>query len=782
MDYFNELLDSYNRLKKRTFKLRYIQEETSEELTQRGFKYNPGKIGPNGKYQGYFYSGDQFYVSSDPPKTENKTYFLLDDEAEEEKSRTERDTIGSKLYQELPEEYQTEENRKYINGISKSLSKMCESIVAKFKTAATKYVSCAEKIVDYLSFNKRSQDSLGKLFSKTGTTQGITINRDEEGNIKKDEKGNFEIDVSEGMGNIEEHVRSKILQNLHDVLEEITSENPNCEKIAGKVAKTKITQGKTKKDRFIIYGGDNTEGIVLPGAGAITSIIAASAMDMCGEIEKIYDDAVSRAGINAKAGTLSERLFALGHELYALTIEPDPERAKKLVTELAKNLLESEAVTQSLVDAFDINMITLEEESAYYTLLQDHELFKNKDELSKLLILFVKANEDLYKKMGADKIIPYGAKSKQGARADNMLVYTTEEAAKKAARSVGFVDKESNEPVEGNDYEKTTVEEFLKNIPEKNKSKVRAQLKELGLDESSEFYTIGLGQKLYTSFKDSKLGEYNRISRLFMAVLGAIPETDRYYSEDFNKAVSSYPIDKDTSAFIEGLETERQFIEDVLAGGEEFLNSKGIKESAPERYEFAQDILKQASTPQGEWAKLDPKNKADQQYIKEYIQRFTMVNKLKNRFENSETSSSTYDAILRMSFVTGGNAKELLQLTISKEDNSTRVFRQNAIFEELRDNKDKYTLEFTKSGVRFVDKETGQLVGKLNFSRTGSKDSPTPYARTRTDFEISDWAQKNIAKAEERKIESMENSSTLSELLSNHIELLTELLKQTKKN
>ena len=774
MDYFNELLDSYNRLKKRTFKLRYIQEETAEQLNKKGLSFNPGKIGD---YQGYYHTKDmktgkgtftEVYVSSDPPGTpsENRTYFLLPETDKEEIFRKQRGKERSdelpNLYEEIPDTYK--ENIESINGISASLIKMCDSITAAFQKTKM-FVSCEEKIRDYLSFKKLGSDSLGRIFSETGTSQGIKINRDEE--------GKFEVELDA----IDPMIRSKVLDNLNSVLEEITSEKPNCDNIKDKVAKTKHTEGKSKRDRYIIYGADNTKGIALPATGTMTSLIFSAITTICSDqVEKLYDDAINQASINAKAGTLSERLFALGHELYTLTIEPDPERSKKLVTELAKNLLESEAVTKSLVDAFDTNLITLEEESGYYTLLQDNELFKNKDELSKLLILFVKANEDLYKKMAADKIIPYGTKSKQGARADNMLVYINEDAAKKAAKSVGFSDKE------GVDYKKTTVKEFLKNVPEKNKSKVAGQLKELGLDESSEFYTIGLGQKLYSSFKDAKLGEYNRLSRLFMAVLGIIPKSDPYYSDDFNEKANEYPIDSDASDFIQSLENDRQFIEDVLAGGEDFLNSEGAKKITPERYEFAQNILKQASTPQGEWAKLDPKNKADQQYIKEYIQRFTMINKLKNRFEDPATAESTYDAILRMSFVTGGNATELLQLTISKQDNSTRVFKQNAIFEELRDNKHKYTLEFTKSGVKFIDKETGQWVGRLNFSRTGSKESATPYARTRTDVEISDWAQTNIAKAEERKIKSMENSSKLSELLTNQINLLTELLNQTKKN
>ena len=769
MDYFNELLYSYNRLKKRTFKLRYIQEETAEELKKRGFQFNPGSAGAGGKYRGFYYSSDGsiIYVSEDPPGTENRQFFQLPEKERGETAREKRTVPGEKLYEEIPEEYR--ENIISINGISEALSKFCDQITQKFQQTK-KYVSCEQQIQNYLNFTNKSGDSLGKIFSKSGTTKGIEITRDKEGNI--------DVKISEGMDTVDSVTRQKILDNLNSVLKEVTSKSPNCDNIKNKVAKTKHTEGKGKaKDRYIIYGADNTTGIALPATGRMSALIFDSIKKVCpDQIEKLYDDAINQAQINAKSGTLAERLFALGNDIYQLSKTGDREKSKKLVTQIAQALLESEKITQSLVDAFDTDMITLEEESGYQTLLEDNELFKNKPELSKLLILFVKANQDLYRKMGADKIVPYGAKSKQGARADNMLVYTSEDAAKKAARSVGFSEEE------GSAYEKTNMKDFLKNLPENVKSKVQEELKELGLDESSEFYTLGLGQKLYIKFKDAKLGEYNRAERMFMAVLGTIPESDPYYSDDFNEKSNEYPISDESIAFFESLENDHQLIENVLLGGEEFLNSEGAKSLTPERYKFAQEILKAGSNPQGNLANLDPTNKADQQYIKEYIQRKNIVDNLRNRFEDPQTSSDTFDSVLRMAFLTGGNSKDLMQLVVSKADNSTRVFSQNAIFEELRDNKDKYTLDFTESGVKFIDKESGQLVGRFNLSRTASKSAKEPSARTRFDFEISDWAQTNIAKAEERNIPSMENSSKISELLANQIELLTELFNQTKKN
>jgi hypothetical protein len=154
---------------------------------------------------------------------------------------------------------------------------------------------------------------------------------------------------------------------------------------------------------------------------------------------------------------------------------------------------------------------------------------------------------------------------------------------------------------------------------------------------------------------------------------------------------------------------------------------------------------------------------------------------MKNLKDSYETSpSDAYDSVLRMAFLTGGNSQDLLQLVISKSDNSTRLFSQNAVFEELRNNKDKYSLEFTESSVKFVDTESGKNVGSLSFSRTGSKSSKKPNTRTRGEFKISNDAQTNIAKAEERSIPSMENSSKLSELLTSQIELLNEILNQTK--
>lgn len=773
MDYFNELLDSYNRLKKRTFKLRYIQEETAEELNKRGLKYNPGKIG---KYQGYYHTYDrksgnptmtQVYVSSDPPGTpsENKTYTLLPETEKEEASREKRATPGEKLYEEVPEEYR--QNIRSINGISQSLIKMCDEITATFQKTKT-FVSCEEKIRDYLSFQNKTGDSLGKLFSEGGTTQGIEITRDKD--------GNFELDVSEGMDTVDSVTRQKVLDNLNNVLKEITSEEKerDCKKLEGKVAKTKVTNpsGKSKLDRFIIYGADNTTGVVFPGMGQFSKIIFQKLKDSCPNIEKLYDDAVTKSEINAKSGTLAERLFAFGNDLYRIAIEPDPEKAKVLLKDIAEALLESEKVTQALVDSFDTDMITLEEESGYRTLLEDNELFKNKKELGDLMVLFVKANKDLYEKMGADKIVPYGAKSKQGARADNMLVFKNEEDAKKAARSVGFSEEE------GQAYLKTEMKEFLKNLPTNKQDKVKKQLESLGIKESDSFYALGLGQKLYDVFKDAKLGEYNRIERMMMAFLGAIPENDPYYSDDFNEKASEYPVSEAGQAMAQKILEDHQFIEDVLAGGEKFLNQKGNQKLTPDRYKFAQDILKQAANPQGKLASLDPTNEADQQYIKEHIQRSNLMKILKDSYETSP--SDAYDSVLRMSFLTGGNSQELLQLVISKSDNSTRLFSQNAIFEELRNNKDKYSLEFTESGIKFVDTESGKKVGSLSFSRTGSKSSKKPNSRTRGEFKISKDAQTNIAKAEERSIPSMENSSKLSELLTSQIELLNEILNQTK--
>jgi hypothetical protein len=768
MDYFNELLDSYNRLKKRTFKLRYIQEETAEELQSRGFQFNPGSAGKGGKYKGFYYSSDGsiIYVSEDPPGTENKQYFQLPEKERGETAREKRATPGERLYEEVPEEFK--ENIRSLNGISESLSKFCEDITKKFQQTK-KFVSCEQQIQNYLDFSNKSGDTLGALFSRTGKTEGIKIERD------KDEKGSPTVKVTGGMDAIDSMTRQKILENLNEVLKEVTSESPNCENIKDKVAKTKQPSktGKSKLDRYIIYGSDNSNGVAMAATGRMSSLIFDQVKKVCpSEIEKLYDDAINQAQINAKSGTLAERLFAFGNDLYRIAMEPDSEKAKVLIKDIAQALLESEKTTEHLLKTFDTSLITLEEESGYRTLLEDNELFKNKKELGKLMVLFVKANKDLYEKMGADKIVPYGAKSKQGSRADNMLVYKSEEDAKKAARSVGFSEEE------GQAYSKTQMKEFLKNLPTDKQDKVKQELESLGIKESDSFYALGLGQKLYEKFKDAKLGEYNRTERMMMAFLGTIPESDPYYSDDFNERSEEYPVSENGQAMAQKILEDHQFIEDVLAGGQEFLNSKGAKSLTPDRYKFAQDLLKQSANPEGNLAKLDPTSKADQQYIKEYIQRNNVMNTLKESYENSP--SDAYDSVLRMSFLTGGNSQDLLQLVISKSDNSTRVFSQNAIFQELRDNKDKYDLEFTQSGVKFIDKESGQRVGRLNLSRTASKSSKEPYARTRYDFEISNDAQTNIAKAEERSMPSMENSSKLSELLTSQIDLLNEILNQTK--
>ena len=763
MNYFNQLLESYNRLKKRTFKLEYICEEVtgaSEEAKKLGLVFNPGKIGTgDNAHQGYYVNPKdrkQIYVRS-----EDKSHLIPYKGNSEEVLPSARATESAAGEEVLSEKYLDPKLKipYHLKELVTKFKRICE-IDADKKNLTSVKNRCDQSAYDFVYG--------GGNFSKGGIRSLFEAQK-----LKIDGE-DIEIinETSPGLVDL-------ALENLNAVLEYALNpekkDPEKCKKIKRKMGVVK-EGGKTK---VVIFGGSTEEGLVVRGSGNYFITLIDQVKKICGDdaFTPIRLGALSDAERNARKGTLHEKLTGFMVNLRNLMTSDDEERKEKIISELVSTLKNAKEVTDYLVKQLgEVNLADFDEHLAQELAIFENELLNDDEKLKTFIKAYYAAMSPFLEMMNADTLVQAGKQNKTGGREDSFFTYRDEESAKKASESVGVR------------YYEYDAEKFINNS--EDPEKVRQQLLDAGFDLSKPLYAIGHGQKLYKSFKTAKIGEFNSITRLFDALLGAILPNDKYFDPEFANEISRrFPINKESKKLINKIRADLDNIYQGMVTGYEFVDSKnnssqkvsGVGNSIVEflKEKLGYDYISNNDDSLATALDNYEDNDLHRQEMAQILSVRAMNRKLQDYVDKNPKEGKML--LLRMAFTTGGNAREMVQGIFSEEKKEHLHFSHNKMFDYFKESLDNDTLEvsFTENGFSFS--VNGEKLATVKQSGTWRRNKTARY--TRTELQVTSRAQKMFSSNGSSEKESDINDNTLiKELLSGQLKLLEEILNQTKKN
>ena len=321
MNYFTQLLESYTKLKKRTFKLEYITEEqtgAAAEASQKGLQFNPGRLGP---HQGYYVGtgGDKWIPN------ESATALVP---WEGEVGTGPGGVVGSTgpLQGEFPMPTHTQESPETQELAEKYLNTDIPFRLKKLESQFNKL--CTQLELDNVQAKKDALIAKGGMAGKAASKNPVAALRPQaEINCLQKAYQQVYTNIGGGLGNlfhgknvltkdgdeiniIKEAAPGLIeaalinMERFFDAALNPEKEDPDkCKRLNTAVATTKQKHVRKK----IIYGGSKNEGIIITGRSQFFN----KAMEMI-EKSNICPDAIEKdrieeatpAGIAAKKGTM----------------------------------------------------------------------------------------------------------------------------------------------------------------------------------------------------------------------------------------------------------------------------------------------------------------------------------------------------------------------------------------------------------------------------------------------------------------------------------------------
>ena len=776
MDYFTQLLESYKKLKKRTFKLSYLteQEQTgaAAEASKKGYSFNPGQVGP---HQGYYVDAQKnIFVPN-----EAKTALIPwegegggQEQAQQAGKSTEEFPMPAHLEGpagpqeiELSEKYSNSEIPRRLKRLEVKFNLLCQEIIlgkrrragaAEPNLTLANSEKCNEKA--YQQVYTRQIGGLASLF------EGRNVNiQGEDINILKESPPAL---VDKALANIE---------TLFDIaLHPEKEDGDKCKKLSRAVAKTS-QKGNPQK---IIYGhpeGEGeapTNGIIIPG----TSQYFKKAFDLIdqahqctGAIQRISIESLTPAGIHAKKGTLHEQLTGLMVNLFNAVNEEDENKRNNLLKEVVDILGRAKEVTDYLVaETNNGETITDFEENASLNLgLEENELFQDQAELKKFVHDYYVSMLPFIQAAQADTLVHAGKQNRTGGREDGYFVYKSKDKADKASKRFGV----ENNTIKAADF-----------IAEsEDPAKTTQQLSEVGIGAEDTMHTLGLGQKIYSKFKATGIGEINSVARLTQIALGRVPLDDPYFDKDFVKKLDKeFPLTDVTKKSFEDLQARSENIFNLITKKPRLV-SQSTNSTIPtqEQGQMVIDQLTKELPYLGELKSelgsiiTDYKDTdSDRQILAEHLQRYTMVKQIKEL--NKSNPKEARNFLLRIAFICGGNSREMVQSVLSQKGRKQMSFSHNAIFTQLK-KASKININFSPKGFAIGLDAGNNLEGKISLDPTAS--SSKLAWNTRTTFSVSKKTQDAL-----NALEKTVNDDIMYQYLKGQQQLLETLLNQTTLN
>ena len=539
MDYFSELLESYNKLKKRTFKLTYIcEQQDPDEITSQALAAATGKTAPRSNPPGgdpYLIPGTTGAIWQNRDGRTQGFYTFVRDLAK----YLARDKGGftTRVYNDVNDDGFAE-LRSFLTGVEKKDNKEETQTQIEADAEAEAIKTIAAQKADYF-FNEKeydldqvqaaiaaSKESIKNLLSFCSTftnaeapapdfceRAGTFITQEGTASfLYKITHGKVYDPTGEMQGDPPPALLNAVAENHRDFLK-VLYEKPDeksCKDLNNKVG--------YKDGMLLVYGkdydsetGKPTTGLVLPSSDnalyqqvfkAIDSACKDSEGNSYWKPEKLYTQTFNSKALNTIRGTVNEMSLVAAVEFAKLGPNSSQEDRKKIfktvgeyvlekkgtLLEFAKSKLPDEERVATDIDGF------IEEQ----VLSEQAELAKDDKALIRYALNVISKHLNLARTLKADGAYDASKQGGQGARSDTTLFWNTKEKAVAAARKMGLDPNRA-------------VREGTRGTPAEGK------------------FEIGMGQKdKYGGVSDFKMGEYNTTVRRRAAFRGEIKAGDSW--------------------------------------------------------------------------------------------------------------------------------------------------------------------------------------------------------------------------------------------------------------
>jgi len=790
MDYFSELLNSYTKLKKRTFKLTYINEQAEnpafQELKQilmqaseiespiqseqypglSNFKYKKTKNGgvtvltghtqmtildPQGNLETLNAKGKPLNKKAQD-EILNAMYDAMRGEVDKKNENPELKADELVRQQQAAAEQQRLAQFEKIGGAlelaGKDLNQFKKFIASQQRIDGylrNKVCINLPKDIDPNSSIKRVCDSIGTFTGgKSSGGWEYKLANSKTTIIDKDTGQLTEKELEVGLIN-------DAAENHADLIAFMAGEG-DCATIANKIG--------FFKDKLVIFGSEKNEGLAIrPNAlqqGAIESV-----KKQCGDIDftEIVREEVNQKELNAVKGTMFELTAQTAVKLLAAkTPEQKTLAFRDLVLKVhEKRLLlrqySSSLPPQEMEGAYDLDTVIERDK-----LLEHLGIANDIPSLQKFLSGELRSALQVFQTLGAEDAIATGKTSTTGGREDLKLVYSDEISARSAAEQIGS---------------------------------------EVVFDKELGKFTVGIGQKRYTQLEAIKAGEINSTSRLNGLVLGEITIDSRleagFTSKISKMQFGSQATKEQTSAenYFRALEAKIEKTTEPLSTHKVYIDAAGkIKSISPEdtikniakvvKGLLSYDDLKMSSLGKALFSgkNSDYKNFDDpetQKRIKEVIQREARFKQYKEDIEAGKPEAR--DALLRMALVCGANTRNMSQI-ITEDSGRSYVISHNEVFDAVCKSNREGTLQIEIEGTTAVFTTPEGL--SFKFSQEGTWGGSE--RNTRSLVKISKETVQKLNRPMRKISQQPEpvNADTLQKFLYGQMKLLEELLKITR--
>ena len=834
MDYFNELLESYSLLKKRTFKLRYLTEQEEEQVSAqalaaaRSLVSNPEGIGTGaGSDQAAFKSQSKAVAASEVP------YAYRNDKGEvivqwTGFGRNTRVMVPNGNFDMMPEPQKSQLIGYFSDGqaanaegveadspesfaqaelagtkfdlgdIKQRLNKIYLNYVKFCETDQTEKYQNKRNTVDVPDGEKQDierkcyRSAFSKVYGKKpgGLANLLTSTKIQQEFVDPQGEGNPELEItlteeaSPGLV-IAALANVQLLFDFANDPAKFKDDPEICQRFNRSIAITTESKGEDGKKigkggakRVIIYGADQSEGIVIPAQSQDYKSAMAKASKRCegdeefgeGVFPKVDLRDLNNAALNAKKGTLHERLSGFLVDLHNLAGDGTKEQKSAVLQGFLAELQKAGEVAKYLKEAVVQDgmqrVATIDESLANELGLEEDELFqaqaKGDPLLKNFLLDYYKATKPFLDKVKPAALVHNGLVSTTGGRADQFMVFKDAAAAKNATSNIGV-----------NTYE-VDREEFVKNS--ENPKQTEAKLKAAGVTGDT-VHVMEMGQKLYAKLKGGKIGEINTISRLFDLVLGKLNKTeqksDKHLDDDFMEALDDrFPLSPGAKKSLERLDSDLQVIDNYINGDQTWTDEKGVQHTMSSQADatvkhmlgsLRYDELTQSNF--GNMLKNYKGTDMDKQLLTVELQRLKMASTARELAK----SAGGKQALLRMAFTCGGNARDMVQTIFTQDGKKSYSLSHNEIFNKFAEAGDNLQVKVNGYTVTFDD--GNGFVGSLKTEGTWANKKATRNIRT-----LFDISRGTIEKLAGKGKPDLDVAHSLEQLFSVQNRLLETLL------
>lgn len=795
MNYFSELLESYSKLKKRTYKITFISEDSQAAIPSEQAAKAAGEIvaaarevqakgkgeileglGANGTVAIGFSEQGKLYARVGSRNLMSKPYSAFINAFSSPRSYLSSQSNASKVIsawigggEQTDDQKRSEElQQKSEEQLEKDRNRTIEGSVE-----GTAYMTVAKILqTGYSQIQKLIKDKIIDMSDEVALAQYVKGNYDTArgGFLKQILEGEVRKINADGTDSVRggspSPAQAESMARKFNILATspgIEQGSPEAKRFCSQVSNEDNPLIGMYKDKPVIYGADKTETLVFPTVNKILDGALDQIEKLCGktrgDLSQVPTDTVNSQALNGIRGTFFEDISVFVINIKAAKTQEE----RKQLAEDFKSLIRSKrSDLEKIVARYgDPNGPTL-----------DLELFGQAEYQTELLEVLNSApafKAYLYKEMslvngfvdsiGATSADRTGGGKAAGGDRDDILVYFDSKEAAEAAGKILDV-----EPYE----------------------------------EDGEF-KISLGSKRYTASTDGKLGEVNSDDQLTKNMDPNFKGDKNYNAEGmrprilkelfgwdgrdftFDDAMEKWEntfnyykgiqdkVDKLKSSFIE---TEAY----SLNGKVRLQTPKARAEALLERLQKTtgyddleasplQDVL-YTTNSEGKLELINLEDQSTRERLAEKVGRMYKMQQLDKGLKDETTAENARNAAMLMAYSSGGNVRDLSQVFTT--DDYTIAFSQTGLIRDLAQSKTK-KVEISGFTINITD---GKKKLKIGLERSGKN--------TRTVTKTNEESMKEVGKFYSGEGEQIGDS--IERILKGQINLLEAFLNQTSDN